>query len=66
MITQGSVLGISEKEKCEIFAVVSKKFERGVKEAIHIGVAKLSLNKDGGRYLLPAVRPTCSGSQDDQ
>ena len=33
----------------------SKKFERGVKEAIYIQVAELSLNKDGGCYILPAV-----------
>ena len=30
-------------------------FERGVKEAIHIRVNKPSLNRDGGRFNLPAV-----------
>ena len=33
-----------------------KKFERGVKVAIYISVAEPSLNKDGGHYILPAVR----------
>ena len=35
--------------------VDNRKFKRGVKEAIYIRVAELNLNKDGGRYLLPAV-----------
>ena len=35
--------------------VENRKFERGVKEAIYIRVAKLSLNEDCECYFLPAV-----------
>ena len=42
-------------DKVKILTVENRKFERGVKEAIYIMVAKPSLNKDGGCYLLPAV-----------
>ena len=33
----------------------SRWFERGVKEAIYIKALNPSLNRDGGRYNLPAV-----------
>ena len=39
----------------DILTVDTKWFERGVKEAIYIRALKPSLNKDGGRYNLPAV-----------
>ena len=42
-------------DKVKILTVENRKFERGVKEAIYIRVAKTSLNKDVGQYLLPAV-----------
>ncbi len=42
-------------ENTHIVAVEPRWYERGVKEAIHIRVAKPSLNKDGGRHKLPAV-----------
>ena len=42
-------------DKVKILTVENRKFERGVKEAIYIRVAKPSLNKDGWRYLLPSV-----------
>ena len=35
-------------ENTKILAVEHKRFERGVKEAIHIQALKLSLNRDGG------------------
>ena len=41
-------------DKVKILTVESRKFERGVKEAIYIRVAEPSLSKDGGGYLLPA------------
>ncbi len=42
-------------ENAKILTVELKWFERGVKEAIYIRVAKPSLNKDGGQYNLPPV-----------
>ena len=42
-------------DRVKILTVGSKKFETGMKEAIYIRVAELSLNKDGRRYLLPTV-----------
>ncbi len=39
----------------KILAVEPRWYERGVKEAVHICTAKPSLNKDGGRFQLPAV-----------
>ena len=42
-------------DRVKILTVESKKFERGVKEAIYLKVAEPSLNKDCGHYLLPAV-----------
>ena len=39
-------------DRVKILTVDSKKFERGVKEAIYIRVAEPSLNKDGGCYIL--------------
>ena len=42
-------------DRVKILTVESKKFERGVTEAIYIRVAEQSLNKDGGHYLLPTV-----------
>ena len=38
----------------KFLTVENKRFERGVKEAIYIWVAKLSLNKDGTHCLLSA------------
>ena len=42
-------------DRVKILIADSKKFERGVKEAIYIRVAEPSLNKDGRCYLLSAV-----------
>ena len=42
-------------DRVKILTVENKKFERGVKEAIYILVAKPSLKNDGGHYLLPTV-----------
>ena len=42
-------------EKENILAVDLSWFERGVKEAIHISVSRPLLNRDGGRYHLPAM-----------
>ena len=42
-------------DKIKILTVENRKFERGVKEAIYIRVAKPNLNTDGEHYLLPAV-----------
>ena len=42
-------------DKVKILTVENKKFERDMKEVIHIWVAKPRLNKDGFHYLLPAV-----------
>ena len=42
-------------DNARILEVESRWYERGVKEAIHIRVAKPSLNRDGGRFNLPAV-----------
>ena len=42
-------------DRVKIIRVESKKFERGVKEAIYVRVAELTLNKDSGSYLLLAV-----------
>ena len=43
-------------ESVNILSVENMKFERGVKEAIHIRVAKASLSRDGSQSLPPAVR----------
>ena len=42
-------------DKVNILTVENSKFERVVKDAIYFRVAKTSLNKESGRYLLPAV-----------
>ena len=42
-------------DKVKIWTVDNRKFKRVVKEHIYIRVVEPSLNKDGGRYLLPAV-----------
>ena len=42
-------------ENKKILAMEHKRFERGVKEAIHIRALKLSLNRDRGRYNLPLI-----------
>ena len=42
-------------ENAKIRCVEHKWFERGVKEAIHIRALGPTLNKDGGRYYLPAI-----------
>ena len=42
-------------DRVKILTVDSKKFERGVKEAIYIRVAEPNFNKNGRHYLLPAV-----------
>ena len=42
-------------ENTEVLTVEPKWFERGVKEAIYIRAIQPSLNRDGGRYNLPAV-----------
>ena len=39
----------------KVKTVDNRKFEKGVKEKIYIRVMEPSPNKDGGRYLLPAV-----------
>ena len=44
-----------ELENTEILTTESRWFERGVKEAIYIRALNASLNRDGGRYNLPAV-----------
>ena len=42
-------------DSTEILEVEPRWFERGVKEAIHIRASSPSLNKDGGRYMLPSI-----------
>ena len=42
-------------ETTDVLTVEPKWFERGVKEAIYIKAYSPSLNKDGGRYQLPAI-----------
>ena len=44
-----------DMEKAQILATEPRWFERGVKEAIYIRALKPDLNKDAGRYNLPAV-----------
>ena len=42
-------------DNVNILTSKNKKFEREVKEAIHIRIVAPSLNKDDGCFLLPAV-----------
>ena len=45
----------AELDNTEILTTEPRWFERGVKEAIYIRALNPSLNRDGGRYNLPAV-----------
>ena len=42
-------------ENTEVFTTEPRWFERGVKEAIYIRALNPSLNRDGGRFILPPV-----------
>ena len=42
-------------DKVKILTVENRKFEGRLEETVYIGVAKASLDRDGGHYLLPAV-----------
>ena len=42
-------------DSINILTAKNKTFETGVKETVYIQVAQLSINRDDGQYLLPAV-----------